>query len=218
MSTFDVICKTHGFGSHPFWGLDVSCEHSNLTFIMHELKNRMNPTLNVLNTLLPAMLNGNTKPEEVDKTLLYFDSESGCAKAVKVLKKVLPPHLRGVVHSYSLTILVCGKTAIWDKFKSGKLQIICVTDVAGMGCNILDIKNTIVFALPQCPKSISVVIQCWQRTTCNHGISGTCQLLLPGWAFQLLLQEVPGSQKKEPKRSVKQHAGLQSVLKKFINV
>jgi superfamily II DNA helicase RecQ len=32
-STFDVIWKTLGFGSCLFWGLDVGCEWSNLTFI-----------------------------------------------------------------------------------------------------------------------------------------------------------------------------------------
>jgi superfamily II DNA helicase RecQ len=32
-SMFDVIWKTLGFGSRPFWGLDIGCEHPNLTFI-----------------------------------------------------------------------------------------------------------------------------------------------------------------------------------------
>ena len=150
---------------------------------MRELKNKKNPIFDVLNTLLPANLDGNTKPEEIDKALLYFDSESRRAEAVKVLKKVLPPHLRGLVHSYSSTILVQGKTAIWDKFKSGQLRTICATDATGMGCNVPDIKNTVIFALPQCPKSISVVIQHWGRTACDRRISGTCQLLLPDWVF-----------------------------------
>jgi hypothetical protein len=44
------------------------------------------------------------------------------------------------------------------------------------------------------------------------------QLLLPDWVFRPSLRTVPNPQKKEPKRSVKQHAGLQSALEKFINV
>jgi superfamily II DNA helicase RecQ len=217
-STFDVIWKALGFGSRPFWGLDVGCERSNLTFVTRELKNKKNPIFDVLNTILPANLDGNTKPDEIDKALLYFDSDSGCAEGVKVLKKVLPPHLRGFVHSYSSTISVRGKTAIWDSFKSGLLRIICATDAAGMGCNVPDIKNTIIFALPRCPKSISVVIQRWGRTARDRRISGTCQLLLPDWAFRPSLREVPDSQKKEPKRSVKQRSSLQSALEKFINI
>jgi hypothetical protein len=53
---------------------------------------------------------------------------------------------------------------------------------------------------------------------CDHRISGTCQLLLPDWAFRPSLREVPDSQKKEPKRGVKQRASLQSALEKFINI
>jgi superfamily II DNA helicase RecQ len=217
-STFDVIWKTLGFGSRPFWGMDVGCERSNLTFIMHELKDKKNPIFEVLNTLLPAVIDGDTQPEDIEKALLYFDSESACSEAVKVLKKVLPPHLRGLVHSYSSTISARGKTAIWSKFKSGQLRIICATDAAGMGCNVPDIKNTIVFALPQCPKSISVVIQCWGRTARDRSISGTCQLLLPDWVFRPTLRVVTAVQKKESKRNVKQCTSLQSALEKFINV
>jgi hypothetical protein len=49
-------------------------------------------------------------------------------------------------------------------------------------------------------------------------MSGTCQLLLPDWAFRLTLQVVTDVQKKESKRNVKQRTSLQSALEKFINI
>jgi superfamily II DNA helicase RecQ len=46
-STFNIIWQTLRFRSHPFWGLDVGCERSNLTFITCELKNKKNPIFDV---------------------------------------------------------------------------------------------------------------------------------------------------------------------------
>lgn len=215
-STFEVIWKTLGFGSRPFWGLDVGCERTNLTYIIRELKYEKNPIFDVINTILPAVLDSNTKPEDIDKSLLYFDSESACGEAVKVIKKVLPPHLRGLVFSYSSTISVRGKTAIWDNFKAGHFRIICATDAAGMGCNVPDIRHTVVFGVPKFPKSISGVVQRWGRTARNHNVSGTCQFLVPKWAFRPSAENVP--QKPEAKRSVKQREGIQPALEKFINL
>jgi superfamily II DNA helicase RecQ len=77
-STFNVIWKTLGFGSRPFWGVDVGCERTNLTFITRPLKYKDNPIFDVLNTILPAVLDNNTKLEAIDKSLLYFDSERAC--------------------------------------------------------------------------------------------------------------------------------------------
>ena len=214
-STFDVIWKTLGFGSRPFWGLDAGCERPNLTFITRPLTDAKNPIFDVLNTILPAVLDANTRAEDVDKTLLYFDSKSAYGQGVEVLKKVLPPHLRGLVFAYSLTISVRGKAVIWDGFKSGQFQIICATDAAGMGCNVPDIKHTVVFGVPKIPKSLSVVVQRWGRTARDRSMSGTCQMLLPEWVFH---PKETNPSKKEPKRNVKQRESIQPVLEKFINV
>jgi len=105
-STFDVIWKTLGFGSRPFWGLDVGCECNNLTFVTRALKYPKNPIFDVLNTILPAVLNADTPAEAIDKSLLYFDSKRACGKAIEVIRKILPPHLRGLVQAYSSTISV----------------------------------------------------------------------------------------------------------------
>jgi superfamily II DNA helicase RecQ len=218
-STFEVIWKTLGFGSRPFWGLDVGCVRNNLTFIMRPLHYTAHPIFDIINTILPLILDANTKPGDIDKSLLYFDSERACGEAVGIITKILPPHLRGIVKAYSSTISVRGKTAIWDNFKSGQLRIICATDAAGMGCNVPDIRHTVVFGIPQCPKSISTVIQRWGRAARDRSIHGTCQLLLPEWAFHPApVQSLMAAQKDEPKRNKKQREGLQVALERFINV
>jgi hypothetical protein len=57
------------------------------------LSNLKNPIFDVLHTILPAILDANTQPEDIDKTLLYFNSERACGQGVEVLKKILPLHL-----------------------------------------------------------------------------------------------------------------------------
>lgn len=212
-STFDVIWKTLGFGSRPFWGLDVGCERSNLTFITGPIHHQKNPIFDVLNTILPAVLDATTKPEDIDKVLLYFDSENSCGRASDTIKKILPPHLRGLVFQYSSTISARGKAAIWEGFKSGHYRIICCTDTAGMGCNIPDIKHTVIFGVPQMPKSLSVVVQRCGRTARNRGLSGMCQILLLEWAFR----PDPKSTKAEMKRHTKQREAMQTALENFVN-
>jgi hypothetical protein len=184
----------------------------------HPLKYTKNPIFDVLNIILPAVLDENTPPKAIDKSLLYFDSERVCGEVIKVIWKILPAHLWGLVQAYSSTISVWGKTAIWDNFKSGCFWVICATGMAGMGCNVPDILHTVVFGVPQCPKNLSTVVQCLGRTACDCTISDNCQLLFPEWAFHLL-EEGSGNtkQKAEPKRNAKQCAGLQPMLKKFIN-
>ena len=118
--------------------------------------------------------------------------------------------------SYSSTISVRGKTAIWDNFKSGQFRVICAMDAAGMGCNVPDIHHTVVFGVPKFPKSISAVVQCWGWTVRNCNIPGTCQFLVPSWAFRPSTANVV--QKAEPKRSVKQRDGIQPAIEKFINI
>jgi superfamily II DNA helicase RecQ len=113
-STFNVIWKTLGFGSHPFWGLDVGCEWPNLTFVTRALKYKDNFIFDILNTILPAVLDDRTKPKDIDKSLLYFDSKRAFREVVQVINKILPPHLCGITQAYSSTISVHRKTAIWD--------------------------------------------------------------------------------------------------------
>lgn len=218
-STFEMIWKTLGFGSRPFWGIDVGCQRANLTFITRKITYPDNPIFDVLNTLFPARMDATTRPEEIDKSLLYFDSEGLCSKSVAMINRLLPAHLRGIVHSYSSTLSKRAKDAIWDGFRSGRYRIICATDAAGMGCNVPDIQNTVVFGLPHCPKSISTVIQRWGRTGRDRTITGTCQLLVPEWAFRP--EVVTGSgllaKKPEPKKYTRQREALQPALEKLVN-
>ncbi|KAJ7600882.1 hypothetical protein C8J56DRAFT_768845 [Mycena floridula] len=48
-STFETVWTSLGFGTRPFWGLDVGCDRPNLLFITRELQNIKNPVLDVLN-------------------------------------------------------------------------------------------------------------------------------------------------------------------------
>jgi len=51
------------------------------------------------------------------------------------------------------------KGAIWDSFQKGQTCILCVTDAAGMGCNVPDIKYVVSFGLPKATSSFHGILQ-----------------------------------------------------------
>lgn len=223
--TFDIIWDSLGYGHRPEWGVDVGCDRPNLLFLTRALKNTANPVLDALN-ILPPVIDSSTPRDRIDKAILYFSSEGACRLAVQTLRKVLPAHLRDCVQPFSSDLSEEGKALTWDKFKNGSIRILCATDAAGMGCNIPDIRYSVVFGLP---KSLSVLSQRWGRTARDRQLLGTCLLLVPEWAFRpkpppvpavpLAVQLVKGHQKEkvEPKRWTTQRAALDSPVESFVN-
>ncbi|KII95852.1 hypothetical protein PLICRDRAFT_170449 [Plicaturopsis crispa FD-325 SS-3] len=222
-STFDVIWKTLGFGYRPFWGIDVGSDRPNLLFLTRTLINTKNPVLDALH-VLPKIMNADTAREAIDKCLFYFDSEAACRLAVQTLRKCLPAHLRDCVHAFSSDLSEAGKQKCWDGFASGRIRIVCATDAAGMGCNVPDVRYSIIFG---CPKSLAVVAQRWGRAGRDRLTEAVCILLVPSWAFRpappslgLAVQQVRGKRKiaLESKASTKKRANLDTRLEEFINL
>ncbi|KAJ7572575.1 P-loop containing nucleoside triphosphate hydrolase protein, partial [Mycena floridula] len=179
-STFETIWTSLGFGTRPFWGLDVGCDRANLLFVTRELENTKNPVLDVLN-LLPANLGPDTKLTDIDKGVFYFESESACRLGVQTIRKALPAHLRSAVHAFSSDLSEKAKQQCWEQFTSGEYRIICATDAAGMGCNVADVKNVVVFG---CPRAFAAVAQHWGRSGRDRETLAVCLLLVPPWAFR----------------------------------
>jgi superfamily II DNA helicase RecQ len=222
-STFHVVWKSLGFGSRPFWGLDVGCDRSNLLFHSRTLVNTQNPVLDILN-LLPKDLNENTPLDAIDKGLCYYDSEAACARAVQTWRQALPAHLRDCVCSFSSGISEEAKRQIWEGLISGRYRIVCCTDAAGMGCNVADIMFVVIFG---CPRSLSIVSQRWGRAGRDRLTLGTCLLLVPTWAFRpqpltvgAAVQRVKGKEKAklEPQTHTAQRSRLETSLEEFINL
>ncbi|KAJ7233438.1 hypothetical protein C8J57DRAFT_1577611 [Mycena rebaudengoi] len=180
--------------------------------------------LDVLN-LLPDKLDENTPREAVDKMLFYFDSEAACTNGVDTVRMALPEHLRDCVYTFSAGISEGAKKDCWEGFMSGRYRIICCTDAAGMGCNVPDVKITVIFG---CSKSLAVVCQRWGRTGRGRETLGTCIFLVPVWAFRpapvetglgLAVQTLRGQPKLkiEPKTHTASRGRIERNLEAFIN-
>ncbi|KAJ7259748.1 P-loop containing nucleoside triphosphate hydrolase protein [Mycena rebaudengoi] len=222
--TFDTIWNSLAFGNRPFWGIDVGCDRHNLVYLTRTISNPKNPVLDVLN-LLPDKLDENTPREAVDKMLFYFDSEAACTNGVDTVRMALPEHLRDCVYTFSAGISEDAKKDCWEGFMSGRYRIICCTDAAGMGCNVPDVKITVIFG---CSKSLAVVCQRWGRTGRGRETLGTCIFLVPVWAFRpapvetglgLAVQTLRGQPKHkiEPKTHTASRGRIERNLEAFIN-
>ncbi|KZP34097.1 P-loop containing nucleoside triphosphate hydrolase protein, partial [Athelia psychrophila] len=169
-----IIWDTLEFGHRPFWGITIGCERSNLSYITRILENKDDPVLDILH-ILPTILNAATRREDINKALLYCHSKNACRQVVRTLRKILPEHLRDCVQPFSSDGSDASKAGCWDGFMSGRYRILCATDAAGMGCNVPDVKYSIVFGLP---RSLSVLAQRWGRAARDHTLMGVCILLV----------------------------------------
>ncbi|KAJ7053118.1 P-loop containing nucleoside triphosphate hydrolase protein [Mycena amicta] len=220
--TFKTLWNALDFGHRPFWGIDVGSARKNLLFLTREISNPKNPVLNVLN-MLPAHLDDETPATAIEKSLFYFDSEAACTRAVQTLRSALPPHLRGCIQSFSSTLSEDAKKRCWDGFVEDRYRIICSTDAAGMGCNVPDVRNVVIF---ECPSALSVVAQRWGRAARSSTLLGMCLFLVQKWAFRpappdlgLAVQRVKGKKKKklEPATHTQARERLDKALEAFVN-
>ncbi|KAJ3543662.1 hypothetical protein NMY22_g3064 [Coprinellus aureogranulatus] len=180
-STFDSLWSTLKFGSRPFWGIDVGVDRPNLLFQVRGLANPTSPLIDILN-FLPSEITAETKPADLPKCLLYFNTEDECRQAVAFLRKLMPTkELRKSVHAFSSNLSEKYKVNAWEAFESGKLRILCATDAAGMGCNVKDVRYVISFGIP---KSVSQVFQRWGRAGRDRKTEAVCLLLVPPWALR----------------------------------
>jgi len=219
-STFNTIWQTLAYGDRPFWGVDVGSDRKNLFFAVRQLEHPELPILNILG-LLPSSITPETVLDAIAKCLFYFDTEAECRAAVYALRMLLPAHLRDCVQPFSSSLSEECKKALWEAFRAGTVRILCATDAAGMGCNVPDVRNVVVFG---CPRSFASVAQRWGRAGRNRTVDGTCLLLVPPWAFnpskpaQVVHTLGRGRAKKETKTDVLKREKLDPHLRAFINL
>ncbi|KAE9392473.1 P-loop containing nucleoside triphosphate hydrolase protein, partial [Gymnopus androsaceus JB14] len=113
--------------------------------------------------------------DDLDNSILYFDSKTACHKAVDTLRKCLPSHLQSAVYAFSANLSPSAKERCWNRFAEGTYRILCATDAAGMGCDVPDVKNIISFG---CPNAFASVIQRWGHAGRDRTTQGTCLLLV----------------------------------------
>ena len=224
-ATFDRLWESLAYGFRPFWGLDVGSDRPNLFYEVRAMVNRKYPVLDVLG-LLPSSLDDNTPRTALPKTIMYFDSEDACRLSTDILRKCLPPHLRSAVYAFSSVLSEKAKEQCWQRFSGKGCRFLCATDAAGMGCNVADIKNIVIF---NCPRSLSVVSQRWGRAGRDRTTPAMCLLLVPGWAFRpsfpsepsatLSVRHLKGKSKQllEPKSHTLQREKLPVAVERFIN-
>ncbi|KAF8599340.1 P-loop containing nucleoside triphosphate hydrolase protein, partial [Ceratobasidium sp. AG-I] len=112
-----------------------------------------------------------TSAESIDKSLFFFGSQSACRDAVLGLRQCLPLHLRACVHAFSSIMSAEAKSRTLAGLRSGSIRVVAATDAIGMGCNVPDIKNVVIFDLPKKPSTIS---QRWGRAGRDPSIEGVC--------------------------------------------
>jgi len=221
--TFDIIWNTLGYGSRPFWGLDVGVDRPNLFFGIREMADSKMPVLDFL-ACLPRVITADMSVEEILskilKTLIYVDSEAACRQFAYAIRMCLPAALRGKVGSFSSDLSEAAKAELWAKFVRGEILILVCTDAAGMGCNVPDVRCVMIYGLP---KSFASVAQRWGRAGRNRTVEATCLLFVPSWSINparpaLVSRAIEKSAAKESKVDVERREKMEPTLREFVNL
>jgi superfamily II DNA/RNA helicase len=103
----------------------------------------------------------------------------------------------------------------------------CVTDAAGMSCDVPDVQHVVTFDIL---KSLSTVGQRWGQAGQDRTTQGVCLFLVPRWAFQPnvpsilnpsiqhLQQGCRKAPREESKHDTVKQAKLDNRLEEFINI
>ncbi|KAF7965431.1 hypothetical protein HWV62_43529 [Athelia sp. TMB] len=127
------------YGNRPFWGLNIGCERPDLTYITRTLQNPENPILDLIN-FLPTNMDEFTRPEDINKGLIYLRSEGGCRQGVQTLRKLVPEHLCECIQPFSSDGSEAAKALVWDGFMLGRIRCHTMNWVHGrtwMKCSII---------------------------------------------------------------------------------
>jgi helicase-like protein len=119
-------------------------------------------------------------PEDIPKTLVYFEEIQVLLAFQAHLRDILPAHLKAqglqIVESYYATRTTDKKTIVRAQFKVGKIcRILCVTEAFGMGLDISNITRVYNWGLP---RSVSSLIQRFGRAARDGTLTACCTLVI----------------------------------------
>ncbi|KAL1701333.1 P-loop containing nucleoside triphosphate hydrolase protein [Schizophyllum commune] len=123
--------------------VNLGNDRPNITPHVHQIRNAHDYA--ALKSLLPLDACG---PEDMEKTIIFFNDVKASQKACRKLRELFPKHLRNYVDYLHARRAASAKRRVMRRFRSNKIKILIATEAAGMGADIPDIKVVIQFGVP----------------------------------------------------------------------
>jgi superfamily II DNA helicase RecQ len=130
-------------------------------------------------------------PNNIPKTLVYFDSIRTLQNLAKHLRSLFPEEFSSttrekLVQVYFSSRPKLGKCRTFEAFKRGECRIVLATEAFGMGMDVSNITRIYNWGIP---RSLASMIQRFGRGARDQLLVAICTLLLPTFACNIAIRE-----------------------------
>lgn len=130
-------------------------------------------------------------PNNIPKTLVYFDSIRTLQNVAKHLRSLFPEDFskttkEKLVQVYFSSRPKVGKCRTFEAFRKGECRIVLATEAFGMGMDVSNITRIYNWGLP---RSLASMIQRFGRGARDQSLIAICTLLLPTFACNIAIRE-----------------------------
>jgi Helicase conserved C-terminal domain len=130
-------------------------------------------------------------PDNIPKTLVYFDSIRTLQNVAKHLRSLFPDDFTRttkemLVQVYFSSRPKSGKRKTFEAFRKGECRIVLATEAFGMGMDVTNIVRIYIWGVP---RSLASMIQRFGRGARDQTLVAICTLLLPTFACNIAIRE-----------------------------
>jgi len=130
-------------------------------------------------------------PNNIPKTLVYFDSIRALQNVAKHLRSLFPEDFSSILKEKLVQVYFSsrpkrGKHRTFEAFKKGECRIVLATEAFGMGMDVPDIIRVYNWGVP---RSLASIIQRFGRGARDQSLVAICTLLLPTFASNIAIRE-----------------------------
>lgn len=81
-------------------------------------------------------------------SIIFIRTKKGCREGLSYLRRLLPPHLRSSLDSYTSAASQIDRRNLLERFQRHELRILFATEAFGVGCDVPEIEHGIQFGNP----------------------------------------------------------------------
>ena len=143
--TFEIIYQSLGMGGRrPFYGIDLGADRPNIAQWVRPMEHSTTSLHDIL-AFIPV---SPKSPSDFKKTIFYFKTRQLCRRARDLCRAVLAPELCKVMFAFTAVCSEEFKLKVIDMLRDGKdVRWVFATIAAGMGTDIPDIEQSIIFGV-----------------------------------------------------------------------
>jgi superfamily II DNA helicase RecQ len=143
--TFETIYQSLGMGGQrPFYGIDLGADRPNIAQWVRPMEH----SATSLHDILAFVPVSPKSPSDFKKTIFYFKTRQLCRQARDLCRAVVAPELRKVMFAFTAVCSEEFKLKVINMLRDGKdVRWMFATIAAGMGTNIPDIEQSIIFGV-----------------------------------------------------------------------